>query len=297
MPTWTAFAGDIHVATGEPRTVAEKAPDTALVFDEATGRVVDRGPDGWELPSAGRPKLGVTSREVTLLPRHWDWLKGQPKSASASLRRLVEAASRSESSSDELKATYGMISVLAGDLPGFEEVSRALFSESPGAAVYAAADWPPDVHALLVRRLRALPVPGFSTPTHAAGKAFVMRQLAGPVDMLNLLRFRETADYSKTPQLAPEEAISGREAYERYIAHTMPFLAEAGAELVYDGAGGSWLIGPTDEAWDRMLIVRHRSTEAFMTFAYNDDYLAGVGHRTAALTDSRLLPLTTSRPS
>lgn len=297
MTRWIAFDGTTHVYTGPPREVVERATDTSLVFDEATGAVIDRGPDGWELPGAGRPKLGVRAREVTLLPRHWDWLKSQPKSASASLRRLVEEASRSSASSAELHAIYAMISVLAGDLPGFEEVSRALFSESPGAAVYAASEWPPDVLALLVRRLKEVPVPGHSTPTQSAGKAFVERGIEGPVELLNLLRFRAVADYSKTPDLTPATPISGREAYERYIAHTMPFLVEAGAELVYDGAGGPWLIGPSDARWDRMLLVRHRSTEAFMAFAYNPAYLAGIGHRTAALVDSRLLPLTPSRPS
>lgn len=129
-------------------------------------------------------------------------------------------------------------------------------------------------------------------PTQDNIAAFRARQLEGPVDMLNLLRFREVADYSGLPELAPESPISGAEAYDRYAAHTFPFLREAGAEVLYMGDGGAPLIGPTDERWDRVLLVRHQSVSAFLTFAQNPAYLAGAGHRTAALADSRLVPLT-----
>ena len=127
--------------------------------------------------------------------------------------------------------------------------------------------------------------------TPEAGRAFVMRGLEGPVVMLNLLRFRETADYSKAPHLAPEASVSGREAYRRYIEHTLPFLREAGAEVLFQGEAGPFLIGPPEERWDRALLVRHASTGAFLAFAQNEAYLRGAGHRTAALADSRLLPL------
>ena len=78
-------------------------------------------------------------------------------------------------------------------------------------------------------------------PTREAGRAFVMRQLPGPVDMLNLLRFRDHADYSASPELAPEAPISGREAYDRYTAHTLPLLTAAGGQVLYAGDGGPWL--------------------------------------------------------
>lgn len=128
-------------------------------------------------------------------------------------------------------------------------------------------------------------------PTQAAGRAFVMRQLQGPIEMLNLLRFREVADYTTAPHLAPPEPISGREAYRLYTEHTLPFLTEAGGEILYQGQGGPFLIGPEGEAWDLVLLIRHRSAAAFLGFATHGAYLAGVGHRTAALADSRLLPL------
>ena len=109
--------------------------------------------------------------------------------------------------------------------------------------------------------------------------------------MLNLLRFRETADYSASPELAPAEPITGADAYERYIAHTLPLLRKSGGEILFEGEGGPFLIGPDEERWDRALVIRQKSTGAFMAFAVQEAYLAGIGHRTAALSDSRLLPL------
>ena len=134
-------------------------------------------------------------------------------------------------------------------------------------------------------------------PTQENGRLFVSRRLSGPVDMLNLLRFRDTADYSGHPALAPAEPISGAEAYRRYMAHTRPFLEAAGGELLYMDSGGPPLIGPVEERWDLCLLVRHRSSEAFLSFASNRDYLAGIGHRIAALQDSRLLPLVDANPA
>jgi uncharacterized protein (DUF1330 family) len=109
--------------------------------------------------------------------------------------------------------------------------------------------------------------------------------------MLNLRRFREVADYSAHPELAPVEPITGAEAYDRYIAHTLPLLRKSGGDLLFAGEGGPFLIGPEEEHWDRALLIRQKSTGAFMAFAVQKAYLAGIGHRTAALSDSRLLPL------
>ena len=128
-------------------------------------------------------------------------------------------------------------------------------------------------------------------PSHETGRAFVTRGLEGPVTMLNLLRFREVADYSAHPELAPDTPISGRAAYARYSAHTLPFLKAAGGEVLYSGAGGAPLIGPLDEPWDLVLIVRHCDVETFRGFANDPGYTAGLGHRAAALSDSRLVPL------
>ena len=109
--------------------------------------------------------------------------------------------------------------------------------------------------------------------------------------MLNLLRFREVADYSATPAIAPTAPISGAQAYDQYVAHTLPFLTEAGGEILFVGSGGDYLIGPPDERWDLAVLVRHRNQDSFLSFASNEAYLGGLGHRLAAIEDSRLLPL------
>jgi hypothetical protein len=109
--------------------------------------------------------------------------------------------------------------------------------------------------------------------------------------MLNLLRFREWADYSAFPELAPVEPISGREAYERYVHHTVPFLVATGGSIGFFGTGGPLFVGPEDERWDLVMLIRQTSVHDFFAFASNQAYLAGVGHRTAALVDSRLLPI------
>jgi hypothetical protein len=128
-------------------------------------------------------------------------------------------------------------------------------------------------------------------PTQEAGRAFVMRQMEGPVTMLNLLRFREMADYSQTPELAPDIPISGAAAFYRYVEHTLPYLRESGGDLMFLGKGGPFLIGPAQERWDVAMLVQQHSVESFLAFAHHEAYLAGIGHRTAALEDSRLLPL------
>lgn len=128
-------------------------------------------------------------------------------------------------------------------------------------------------------------------PTMEAGRTLMMRGIKGPVTMLNLLRFRDVADYSATPALAPPAAISGAEAFQRYIDHTLPHLAASGGELKFLGAGGPWFIGPDTERWDMAMLVRQHSLDAFMAFAANESYLEGIGHRTAAIEDARLLPL------
>jgi len=130
--------------------------------------------------------------------------------------------------------------------------------------------------------------------TQEAGAAFVRRNIGGVLVMLNLLRFREKADYSANPELMPDEPISGAEAYQKYIDHTMPLLKQKGGDLVFLGKGGKYLIGPQNEQWDLVMLVSHKSVSAFMAFASNPAYLAGLGHRTAALEDSRLLPLVMS---
>lgn len=132
-------------------------------------------------------------------------------------------------------------------------------------------------------------------PTPESGAALMRRDLQGPVTMLSLLRFRETADYSENPELAGPVAVSGRQAYERYLEHARPFLAASGGELLLLAEGGPWLVGPPGERWDMAMLVRQRSIEDFVAFASNAEYMAGIGHRTAALEDSRMLPLVSGR--
>jgi len=127
--------------------------------------------------------------------------------------------------------------------------------------------------------------------TQEAGRDFVMKQIQGSIVTLNLLRFREIADYSATPDLIPNEPISGKKAYQFYIEHTIPFLTKSGGEILFMGEGGNFLIGPTNERWDAVLLIRQNSVSSFLAFESNQDYMKGIGHRTAALEDSRLLPL------
>ena len=135
----------------------------------------------------------------------------------------------------------------------------------------------------------------FLEPTQKSGLALFSRNISGEVVMLNLLRFKETADYSATPELMGEEPISGREAFQLYIEHTLPFLRESGGELLLLGNGGQFFIGPPDEQWDVVMLVKQSSLASFMEFASNTEYLAGIGHRTAAILDSRLLPIVESK--
>lgn len=132
----------------------------------------------------------------------------------------------------------------------------------------------------------------FLYPTQEAGRRFVMSGRTGPVLMLNLIRLRTVADYSADPHLAPPEPMSGREAYDRYIAHTLPFLKASGGSLEMLAVGGDWLVGPPEERWDIAMLVRQKDMATFLAFEQNEAYLAGIGHRTAAAEDTRLLPLT-----
>jgi uncharacterized protein (DUF1330 family) len=132
----------------------------------------------------------------------------------------------------------------------------------------------------------------FLEPTQETGAELFSRKIPGEVFMLNLLRFREIADYSSFPELDPGKPISGKEAYMKYVHYTLPFLKESGGDISFLGEGKKYFIGPQDEQWDMVMIIRQNSLSDFLAFASNKEYLAGMGHRTAALEDSRLLPLT-----
>ena len=171
---YTAFAGDQLVARGAYAEVARalSADDLqgrpVLVFDDATGAQVDAPPPPEHAarlartdeddaapprPAPGRPRLGVVAREVTLLPRHWDWLAAQPGGASAALRRLVDQARKLNEKADSRRQSsersYRFMSAIAGHQPGFEEAARALFAADGHAFAAHTARWPKDVRAHL----------------------------------------------------------------------------------------------------------------------------------------------------
>lgn len=135
----------------------------------------------------------------------------------------------------------------------------------------------------------------FLDVTQESGRMFFTNSMDGPVVMLNLLRFNEVADFNACPELKTETPISGRECYKTYMKYTAPFLTEAGGELLYFGNTLPYIIGPMDEKWDVMLLVKHASKEEFIKFSSNEQYLKILGYRTAALKDSRLMPIMEGR--
>ncbi|WGM39839.1 DUF2239 family protein [Caulobacter sp. NIBR1757] len=160
--TYSLFEGHHRLAQGEMSALAAVAraslardPNTSFrVFDDLTGERV-----GLELTppakAVGRPKLGIVAREVSLLPRHWDWLAQQQGGPSAALRRLVETARRDPVTvrKDALNAAYRFVGDMAGDLPGFEEATRTLFNDDREGFLANTVDWPVDVRGQALRML------------------------------------------------------------------------------------------------------------------------------------------------
>lgn len=128
-------------------------------------------------------------------------------------------------------------------------------------------------------------------PTDRSASALIARGMDTPVVMLNLLRFRAIADYGATPDLAQTQPVTGAEAYARYQGGIAPLLRATGGEVLFSGTGGAWFIGPEAERWDRVLLVRQASVASFLAFAQNPEAQRLGHHRTAALADSRLLPM------
>lgn len=130
-------------------------------------------------------------------------------------------------------------------------------------------------------------------PTQAAGAALFKRLQGhtGPIVMLNLLRFREVADYGHAPDIAPAGPVSGAGAYALYAVGIAPLLQASGGSVLFEGTGAEWFIGPEGERWDKVLMVRQASLQSFFAFATDPAAQKLQAHRTAALEDSRLLPL------
>jgi hypothetical protein len=205
-PSYTSFNGHKRIASGSLKvnalavkhTLATGVPNPLLTFCDQTGQVVDidiRGSDAEvlaRLPTEGcqpqgtesaqiepgeageprgrgRPKLGVVAREVTLLPRHWDWLAAQRGGASVTLRKLVDEARRASVDRDRQRQTneraYHFMSTMAGDMAGFEEASRALFANDATKFRQLTEAWPTDVRDYL--RYLACPLPLAEVPSLA----------------------------------------------------------------------------------------------------------------------------------
>lgn len=158
----TAFCGSQKIASGEAievwRAVAAHSgaspADAILVFDDATGRIVDLDPrnppvDSSQPKGRGRPRLGVVSREVTLLPRQWDFLNAEPGGASAALRRLVDEERRRRTASGDPRArqasAYTFMTAIAGDFENYEEALRALFAADRKRFAALVRGWPADI--------------------------------------------------------------------------------------------------------------------------------------------------------
>jgi hypothetical protein len=183
--TFTAFQGQRSLASGPAgevalviKRMAPRPDEPIIIFEDGTGRPIDfdlRGGDRevlarlaklmpppieeTALPTEprgrGRPKLGVVAREVTLLPRHWEWLNAQAGGASVALRKLVDEARRASGDKDRERqardAAYHFMSTMAGNLPQFEEASRALFADDRRRFTGLIADWPTDIRDHIVK--------------------------------------------------------------------------------------------------------------------------------------------------
>ena len=184
VPSYSAFSGDRLIAFGPLAEVlsASKAhcdesdDPRLLIFEDRTGRQLDFDFSGTlvevlerALPAPartgpGRPKLGVVSREVSLLPRHWEWLEEQPQGISAGLRRLVDEARKRNPEAERARkgreALSKFMTAIAGNFANYEEATRALFAPDNARFEELIADWPEDIRAHVQRVLEESLTPG-----------------------------------------------------------------------------------------------------------------------------------------
>jgi hypothetical protein len=171
---YTAFAGSRRIASGnrdsiltEIKQYSDTNSDRVLIFEDLTGKQVDfdfsgslddvleRGRARIVRLGPGRPKLGVVGREVSLLPRHWEWLEDQPNGISAAIRRLVDEARKREPGAQRARRLRDGIArfmwSMGGDLPNFEEATRALYGETDARVEELIDSWPADVRDHVIR--------------------------------------------------------------------------------------------------------------------------------------------------
>lgn len=175
-----AFSGDIKISSGPILKVAEatkkhliKKPNSDIqIFDHDTGQflevdfrgslsqVVERMKKSFiieteKIRGPGRPKLGVVSKEITLLPKHWDWLNLQANGASGSIRKLIDEAMKRNVAKDELKrsqnSVYKFMTIMAGNYPLYEEALRAFYANDNAKFKYIITNWPKDVRDHLLK--------------------------------------------------------------------------------------------------------------------------------------------------
>jgi hypothetical protein len=181
VETYIAFLGWKCIANGPLEFTLEacktqidadpEAVEQLLIFHQQTGNQVDfdfrgsiadvltRVAPKPERVGPGRPRLGVISREVSLLPRHWEWLETQPAGASAALRRLVDDARRNDPGDAlAIQATGRVMTALAGNLPNFEEATRALYARDRTRLAECVSDWPEDVRGYVMSYVPGNPV-------------------------------------------------------------------------------------------------------------------------------------------
>jgi hypothetical protein len=168
-PSYTLFIGESSLASGDLRAVLLRAkaqadrggPKDVLLFEDETGRqlevslegplegVLARALPAEPAPGRGRPKLGVTAREVTLLPRHWEWLEQQPRGTSATLRLLVDEARKREPDEGARRiareAAHRFMTAMSGNRAGYEEALRALYAADRRSFEHHTEQWPKDV--------------------------------------------------------------------------------------------------------------------------------------------------------
>lgn len=238
-PSYVAFAGIRRIAEGPLRDVLpvlkqrfdEKRSDLVLVFEVESGRQVDfdlRGalPDILEREAPerprgpGRPKLGIVSREVSLLPRHWDWLNQQSTGVSGALRRVVEQATKSDVAGQRAeqvrRALSNFLSSMAGDRPNYEEACRALFAGDTARFALLIERWPKDIRAYAIERAREA-AGGHARAASMTGDASAASQrdasVAGGKPVLDLIDLV----WSRGNYRAIERLVA-----ERYVVYSDP---------------------------------------------------------------------------